>query len=94
MGADARNYAALVLVGEGRGVLGGAEEEDGVPALYSTYAHVISGLLKLGYSSHAQAVKFLMSYGERDLGLDTESFGLLARCLIHWNRLLMKLWRF
>ncbi|XP_057466918.1 pentatricopeptide repeat-containing protein At2g40240, mitochondrial-like [Actinidia eriantha] len=90
MRADARTYDALVLgacrVGkvEGALVLLRRMMDDGVPALYSTHAHVISGLLRLGY--YAQAVEFVVSYSERDLGLDTESFGLLASRLIKLNR--------
>ncbi|GFY82090.1 tetratricopeptide repeat (TPR)-like superfamily protein [Actinidia rufa] len=90
MRADARTYDALVLGAcragkvEGALVLLRRMMDDGVPALYSTHAHVISGLLRMGY--YAQAVEFVVSYGERDLGLDTESFGLLASRLIKLNR--------
>lgn len=90
LGADSRTYDALVLgacrVGnvEGALVVLRRMEDDGVPVLYSTHVHVISGLLKLGY--YAQAVEFVMSYGGRDEGLDTESFGILASRLINLKR--------
>ncbi|MFS7968829.1 hypothetical protein Hanom_Chr09g00802131 [Helianthus anomalus] len=50
--------------------------DDGVEALYATYAHVIRGLVRLDYC--AQAVEFVMSYGGKDKRLASHNFGLLA----------------
>ncbi|KAL6977493.1 hypothetical protein U1Q18_026292 [Sarracenia purpurea var. burkii] len=85
--ADSRTYDALVLGACRAGKVEGAlvvlrrMEDEGVPALYSTHAHVIGGLLGLGY--YAQAVEFVMVFAGRDKGLDTENFGLLASRLIN-----------
>ncbi|CAK9135807.1 unnamed protein product [Ilex paraguariensis] len=90
MEADTRTYDALVLGAcradkvEGALVVLRRMVIDGVPALYSTHAHVIGSLLKLGH--YAQAVELVMSYGGRDKGLDTENFGLLANRLINLRR--------
>uniref|UniRef100_A0A5B7BHI1 Pentatricopeptide repeat-containing protein-mitochondrial domain-containing protein n=1 Tax=Davidia involucrata TaxID=16924 RepID=A0A5B7BHI1_DAVIN len=90
MEVDTRTYDALVLGACRAGKVEGAMvvlrrmEDDGVPPLYSTHAHVIGGLLRLGY--YAQALEFVMSYGGRDKGLDTENFGLLANRLINLRR--------
>ncbi|KAL9421714.1 hypothetical protein AB3S75_034062 [Citrus x aurantiifolia] len=86
LGADARTYDALVL---GACRAGRVEEafvllrrmvDDGQSVLYSTYAHVMGALLRLGY--YAQAVKFVMVCGGRDIKLDTELFGSLGSKLI------------
>lgn len=90
LGADSRTYDALVLGACRAGKVEGAlallrrMEDDGMPALYSTHAHVIAGLLGLGY--YAQAVEFVISYGGRDKQLDGHSFGLLASRLIDLKR--------
>ncbi|XP_052189221.1 pentatricopeptide repeat-containing protein At3g56030, mitochondrial [Diospyros lotus] len=88
--ADARTYDALVLGACKAGKVEGAivvlrrMEDDGVPPLYSTHAHVVGGLLKMGF--YSQAVEFVMSYAGRDRGLDTENFGLLSSRLIDLKR--------
>ncbi|XP_059627952.1 pentatricopeptide repeat-containing protein At3g56030, mitochondrial-like [Cornus florida] len=90
MEADSRTYDALVLGACRAGRVEGAlvvlrrMEDDGLPPMYSTHAHVINALLKLGY--YAQAIEFVMIYGGRDKGLDTESFGLLAYRLMNLKR--------
>lgn len=90
MEADSRTYDALVLGACRTGKVEAAMvvlrrmEDVGVPLLYSTHAHVISGMMELGY--YAQAVEFVRSYGGRDKGLDTESYGCLARRLIEKKR--------
>lgn len=90
LGADARTYDALVL---GACKAGKVEEafvllrmmvDDGQSGLYSTFAHVNGVLLKMGY--YAQAVKFVMVCGGRDIKLDTELFGSLASKLIGLGR--------
>ena len=52
--------------------------------LYSTHAHVINGLLKLGY--YAQAVEFVTLYGREDKKLDEENFGILGSRLMIMGR--------
>lgn len=90
LGADARTYDALVL---GACRAGRVEEafvllrrmvDDGQSVLYSTYAHVMGALLRLGY--YALAVKFVMVCGGRDIKLDTELFGSLGSKLIGLER--------
>ncbi|GAB2291619.1 hypothetical protein Dimus_025874 [Dionaea muscipula] len=82
---DKRTYDAMVLGACRAGKMDGAmaimraaaEEEDRVPALlYSTHAHVITALLKMG--CYEQAVKFVLCYAGKDTGLDSHNFGLLA----------------
>nr|GEW72373.1 hypothetical protein [Tanacetum cinerariifolium] len=84
--ADARTYDALVLGACKAGKMGGAIVimrklvEGGIEPIYATYAHVIGGMVKLGY--YAQAVKFVMSYEGKDKKLDSHNFGLLAVRLV------------
>ena len=90
MAADTRTYDALILGAcragkvEGAMVLLRRMEDEGVGILYSTHAHVINGLLKLGY--YAQAVEFVMIYGGKDKKLDEENFGILGSRLIYLKR--------
>lgn len=89
--ADTRTYDALVLGACRSGKLDGAlmilrrMVDDGVPPLYSTHAHVINTMMKFGYYSHA--VDFVMGFGGKDYGLDTENFGVLADRLIGLDKL-------
>ncbi|KAJ0101875.1 hypothetical protein Patl1_06646 [Pistacia atlantica] len=90
LGADARTYDALVLGAcragkvEGAFVLLRRMVDDGQTALYSTYSHVVSSLLRLGY--YAQAVKFVMVCGNKDVKLDTQIYGGLASKLMDLDR--------
>ncbi|XP_010264776.1 PREDICTED: pentatricopeptide repeat-containing protein At3g56030 [Nelumbo nucifera] len=87
---DPRTYDAMVLGACKAGRVEGALAllrrmvDDGVPALYSTHAHVINWLMKLG--CFGQAVELVLSYGGIDKGLDTENFGFLGRCLMRARR--------
>lgn len=87
---DARTYDALVLGAckiekmDGAMAILGKMLEDGVEAMYSTYAHVIVTLVRLGYC--AQAVEFVVSYEGKDKKLDSHNFGLLAIRLISMEK--------
>ncbi|GAB2225009.1 hypothetical protein Droror1_Dr00005791 [Drosera rotundifolia] len=87
---DKRTYDAMVLGSCRAGRVDGAVAilrwawDDEVPLLHSTYAHVITAMLKLGY--YEQAVKFVMCFVGMDRGLDTENLGLLASHLIKLER--------
>ncbi|OVA02755.1 Pentatricopeptide repeat [Macleaya cordata] len=88
---DGRTYDAMVLgacrVGKVEGALEMLRrmEEAKIPVMYSTHAHVISGLLGLGCI--AQAVEFVLAVGGRDKGLDTHNFGYLGSRLVRRKRL-------
>lgn len=87
---DARSYDALVLGACRSGKVEAAigllrrMEEEGVSVLYSTYAHVITELVKEGY--YALSLEFVITYAGKDLRLDGESFGCLAGTLIKRKR--------
>lgn len=90
MEADTRTYDALVLGACRAGKVEGAMVilrrmmDDGVGMLYSTHAHVIGVLVKMGY--YGEAVEFVMSNGGRDKELDRENFGILAFRLFKLKR--------
>ncbi|XP_010517440.1 PREDICTED: pentatricopeptide repeat-containing protein At2g40240, mitochondrial [Camelina sativa] len=87
---DSRSYDALVLGACRAGKVEAAMailrrmEEEGVTVLYSTHAHVISGLVEGGY--YALGLEFVIAYAGKDLRLDTESFGCLAGKLVKRKR--------
>ncbi|KAG7643766.1 Pentatricopeptide repeat [Arabidopsis suecica] len=87
---DSRSYDALVLGACRAGKVEAAMailrrmEEDGVTVLYSTHAHVITGLVEGGY--YALGLEFVMAYAGKDLRLDSESFGFLAGKLVKRKR--------
>ncbi|KAF5183524.1 Pentatricopeptide repeat-containing protein [Thalictrum thalictroides] len=90
LNADSKTYDALVMgacrVGkvEGALVLLRKMEDSGLPTLYSTHAHVIKSLVGLG--CFAQGLEFVMAFGGRNKGLDTENFGYLLSCLVRRKR--------
>lgn len=85
MKADAVTYDALVLgacrAGKGEVALAvmGRAVEDGVPALFSTYTHIIKEMVGCCY--YKQALEFVRIFAGRDEKLDAEIFGFLARRL-------------
>ncbi|CAH9101526.1 unnamed protein product [Cuscuta epithymum] len=90
LGSDARTYDALVLGACRAGRVDVAlkvlrrMDEEGMPPLYSTHAHVIGSMVRLGF--HAQALEFVKVYAGRDANLDYENFGTLAMKMIHRRR--------
>jgi len=86
LGVGSRPYDVPVLDACEEGKVGGVGgvEEDGVPVLYSTRAHVINALLKQG--DHDQALKFVMICGGKEEGLDSENFRILGSKLIEFER--------
>ncbi|XP_010508891.1 PREDICTED: pentatricopeptide repeat-containing protein At2g40240, mitochondrial-like [Camelina sativa] len=87
---DSRSYDALVLGACRAGKVEAAMamlrrmEEEGVTVLYSTHAHVISGLVEGGY--YALGLEFVITCAGKDLRLDAESFGCLAGKLVKRKR--------
>lgn len=87
---DERTYDALVLGACKAGKLEAAlmlmrrMVDDGVTPLYSTYAHVISGMCCGGY--YAQGVEFVRCFSGRDVKLDGENFGFLGAKLVGFKR--------
>ncbi|CAN8317525.1 unnamed protein product [Cochlearia groenlandica] len=90
---DSRSYDALVLGACRAGKVEAAmailrrmeeEEEEGVTVLYSTHAHVITGLVDEGY--YALGLEFVLAYAGNDVKLDSECFGCLAWKLVKRKR--------
>nr|GMD52966.1 pentatricopeptide repeat-containing protein At3g56030, mitochondrial-like [Ipomoea batatas] len=90
LGADTRTYDALVLGACRAGKPDAAlrllirMEDEAISPLYSTHAHIIGSMVRLGF--HAQALEFVMTCSGRDLKLDYENFGTLATKLIYRKR--------
>ncbi|KAL0452704.1 UNVERIFIED_CONTAM: hypothetical protein Slati_1248500 [Sesamum latifolium] len=59
--------------------------EDGVPALFSTYTHIISEMLRCGCDGAAS--EFVAIFAGRDKKLDAENHGFLARRLKNMKRI-------
>lgn len=91
MRADSITYDALVLGAckarkvEGAVALMRRMVEDGVPALFSTYMHIIREILRCG--CYTAAMEFVGIFAGRDKKLDAEIFGFLARRLKNMKRI-------